>query len=78
MNSAITLCGQKERRPHLTGGGNLPVAMPAHHVDGATPTTDRTSGRESKGSGRTEVSVRMFMATKLQMVIEFQSKTDMV
>ena len=57
MNSAITLCGQNERRPHFTGRGNFPDATPAHHVDGATPTIDRTSGRESKGSGDRSLGV---------------------
>ena len=51
MNSAITLWGQNDRRPHLTGGGNFPDAIPAHQVDSATPISIRTSGRDSRGSG---------------------------
>jgi len=53
--AAITLCGQNDRRPHLTGVGNLPEATPAHHVEGATPTIDKTSCMDSKGSGVTGV-----------------------
>jgi hypothetical protein len=51
MYAAMTLCGQKERRPHFTGGGKRPDATPANHVDSATPISIRTSGRDRRGSG---------------------------
>ena len=46
MYAAMTLCGQKERRPHLTGGGKFPEATPHHQVDGATPISLRLQVEE--------------------------------
>ena len=72
MYRLIVLCGQKERRPHLTGGGNRPDATPAHHVDGATPMKDRNSGKESKGSGRRDVCVGMIMWFNLRLAMKIR------
>ncbi len=70
MYAAMTLCGQKERRPHFTGGGKRPDATPANHVDSATPISIRTSGKESRGSGvwRVELEVVDICNSSLECV----------
>lgn len=68
----MSLCGQNERLPHLTGRGNFPEAMPAHHVEGATPTIDRTSGRDNKGSGKPDVCVDLSMWVNLYLAIKIK------
>jgi len=70
MNSAITLCGQNDRRPHLTGGGNFPDAIPAHQVEGATPISLRTSDRGSSGSGGNGTCLDVIFIAWLSVVIE--------
>jgi len=66
----MALCGQKDRLPHLTGGGNLPSAMPAHHVEGETPTMARTSGKGRRGSGVDRVSLDLSSILRASIVIE--------
>ena len=75
MNSAMTLCGQKERRPHFSGAGNRPEATPANHVDSETPIKDKTSGRESKISGVIEVPLGLVFIVRLRNNLEASIET---
>jgi hypothetical protein len=70
MYAAMTLCGQKERRPHLTGGGNFPEATPHHQVEGATPINFKTSGKGNRGSGVDEIWLDIVFIARLSLVIE--------